>query len=265
MDAGIPRLSERACAPQEAFVSSTANEQACPSEPPFGCDGDTISMTAATNPSLEDILLGAIPGTPRVSFYNPVLAADAGELFMRPYRRAAEGKGGPFILVVEGSIPDETNKTAGTWTGFGVDHATGQPIPITDWLDRLAPRAWAVLCAGTCSAYGGVHGMPGNPTGCMGLSDRLGPNFRCLVGGRHVHPSTLYPGGVGTVPSHQLFTEYLSRLMRYVDHVKRMLSLHDDLFDFFYEALPTSGGGACSWVAGGASRTRMSATTGTRP
>jgi hydrogenase small subunit len=28
----------------------------------LGCDGDTVAMTAATNPSLEDLLTGAIPG-----------------------------------------------------------------------------------------------------------------------------------------------------------------------------------------------------------
>ena len=38
----------------------------------------------------------------------------------------------------------------------------------------------------------------------------------CLMEGRHVHPSTLYPGGVGTVPTIQLFTDYLVRLMKYV-------------------------------------------------
>ena len=32
----------------------------------------------------------------------------------------------------------------------------------------------------------------------------------CLMGGRHVHPSTLYPGGVGTNATPQLFTDYLS-------------------------------------------------------
>ncbi len=32
--------------------------------------------------------------------------------------------------------------------------------------------------------------------------------------GRHVHPSTLYPGGVGTVPTMQLFTDYITRLMQ---------------------------------------------------
>jgi hydrogenase large subunit len=60
----------------------------------------------------------------------------------------------------------------------------------------------------------------------------------CLMEGRHVHPSTLYPGGVGTTATVQLFTDYLSRLMRYVEFLKRAVPMHDDLFDFFYQALP---------------------------
>jgi hydrogenase large subunit len=36
----------------------------------------------------------------------------------------------------------------------------------------------------------------------------------------------------------QLFTDYLVRLTKYVEFVKRMVPLHDDLFDFFYTALP---------------------------
>ncbi|MBA2323699.1 MAG: nickel-dependent hydrogenase large subunit [Pseudonocardiales bacterium] len=60
----------------------------------------------------------------------------------------------------------------------------------------------------------------------------------CLMEGRHVHPSTLYPGGVGTVATIQLFTDYLTRLMRYCEFMKRVVPLHDDLFDFFYMAMP---------------------------
>ncbi len=60
----------------------------------------------------------------------------------------------------------------------------------------------------------------------------------CLMEGRHVHPSTLYPGGVGTHATVQLFTDYYTRLSRYVEFMKRVVPLHDDLFDFFYEALP---------------------------
>src|SRR6266550_9413694 len=35
---------------------------------------------------------------------------------------------------------------------------------------------------------------------------RMTREMFCLMEGRHVHPSTLYPGGVGTVPTVQLFT-----------------------------------------------------------
>jgi hydrogenase large subunit len=60
----------------------------------------------------------------------------------------------------------------------------------------------------------------------------------CLMEGRHVHPSTLYPGGVGTMPEPTLFTDYLSRLLGVLDFVKRSVAMNDDIFDFFYEALP---------------------------
>jgi hydrogenase large subunit len=67
---------------------------------------------------------------------------------------------------------------------------------------------------------------------------RLTREMFCLMEGRHTHPSTLYPGGVGTQATLQLFTDYLVRLMKYVEFMKRNVPLHDDLFDFFYEALP---------------------------
>ena len=72
----------------------------------------------------------------------------------------------------------------------------------------------------------------------------------CLMEGRHVHPSTLYPGGVGTVATIQLMTDYLTRLMRYVEFMKKVVPMHDDLFDFFYEALPgVREGGAAAYAA----------------
>jgi len=67
---------------------------------------------------------------------------------------------------------------------------------------------------------------------------RLTREMFSLMEGRHPHPSTLYPGGVGTNPGTQLFNEYLVRLLRYIDFLKRCVPMHDDLFDFFYEALP---------------------------
>src|SRR5918993_941404 len=44
----------------------------------MSCDGDTISVTAATLPSLEDVLLGNIPGLPQVHLHNKVLDPSLG-------------------------------------------------------------------------------------------------------------------------------------------------------------------------------------------
>jgi hydrogenase large subunit len=67
---------------------------------------------------------------------------------------------------------------------------------------------------------------------------RITREMFCLMEGRHVHPSTLYPGGVGTMPQPNTFTDYLSRLMRVIDFIKKAVAMNDDVFDFFYEALP---------------------------
>jgi hydrogenase large subunit len=67
---------------------------------------------------------------------------------------------------------------------------------------------------------------------------RLTREMFCLMEGRHVHPSTLYPGGTGTVATPQVFSDYLTRLIAFIDFVKRVVPLNDDIFDFFYDALP---------------------------
>ena len=40
----------------------------------LGCDGDSVAMTAARNPSFEDLIRGCFPGAPPVVIYNPLLA-----------------------------------------------------------------------------------------------------------------------------------------------------------------------------------------------
>lgn len=148
----------------------------------LGCDGDTIAATAATQPSLEDLVFGAFPGVPKIRLHNPFLAYENGDEFMERFYVAAEGKLDPFIFVVEGSIPNEENKDEGYWAAFGADKVTGQPITTCEWIDRLAPQAWAVIAVGTCAAYGGIHAIEGNPTGCMGLADYLGWNWKSKGG-----------------------------------------------------------------------------------
>ncbi len=127
----------------------------------LGCDGDTISITAATQPSIEDVVMGAIPGLPNVHFHNPVLSYEVGDDFLQNFYDAVDGRLEPFMLVVEGSIPNEQLKTEGYWAAFGSDKETGQPITTCEWIDRLVPKAWAVVAAGTCATYGGIHAMEG--------------------------------------------------------------------------------------------------------
>jgi hydrogenase small subunit len=148
----------------------------------LGCDGDSIAMTSATNPSLEDLLRGSLPGIPPIVLCNPVLAFESGEEFMRIWDEAAAGRLDPFVLVLEGSVPNEDVNGDGHWAGMGVDAVTGQPILTNEWIDRLTPRAAAVLALGTCAAYGGVPAMRNNPTGAMGLRDYLGWEWQSQLG-----------------------------------------------------------------------------------
>src|ERR1700733_2259298 len=107
----------------------------------LGCDGDSVSVTAATQPSVEDVLLGAIPGLPKVHLHNPVLCWEVGDEFMKFYYDAEAGRLDPFVLVVEGSIPNEKiHAPGGYWAAVGTDSKTGQPITTNEWIDRLGPQ-----------------------------------------------------------------------------------------------------------------------------
>jgi hydrogenase small subunit len=148
----------------------------------LSCEGDSVAMTGATNPSLEDIITGAIPGMPRVVVHNTVLAVEMGDEFMQAWYDAEEGKLDPFVLVLEGSVPNEKINGDGYWTGMGVNPSTGQPVTTNEWIDRLAPKAAAVVAIGTCATYGGIPAMKNNPTGAMGLCDYLGWNWKSKAG-----------------------------------------------------------------------------------
>jgi hydrogenase small subunit len=150
----------------------------------MSCDGDSVSMTNGTTPRVEDIVAGLIPGIPKVYLHNKVLSPTLGGYeFLEPFFKAANDQlNAPFIFIVEGSIPNEKINGEGYWSSMGNDPQTGEPLTLNWWIDRLAPKAWAVLAAGTCATYGGIHAMAGNPTGCMGLADYLGWNFRSAGG-----------------------------------------------------------------------------------
>jgi len=153
----------------------------------MSCDGCTVAVTGATAPSVEDLLLGRIPGVPRVVLHHPVTSVESGEAFMRNYELAAEGKlNAPYVVMYEGSVANETlaSETGGYWCGMGVETVDGQnkPIPTSEWLRRLAPGAAAVLAIGTCATWGGIPAAYGNPTGAMSVMDFLGEDYVSALG-----------------------------------------------------------------------------------
>jgi hydrogenase small subunit len=153
----------------------------------LSCDGDSVALTAATQPSIEEIALGALPGLPKVAVHWPLIDFECGpnagaDDFLEWFFKADRGELEPFVLVIEGSIPNEAIKREGYWCGFGNNPATGQPMTTSEWIDRLAPKALAVLAVGTCATYGGIHAMAGNPTGAMGVPDYLGWSWKSSAG-----------------------------------------------------------------------------------
>jgi hydrogenase small subunit len=188
----------------------------------LGCDGDTVSITAASQPSIEEVLLGAVPGLPKVHLHNPVLAYEVGDEFLEIFHGAARGELDNFVLVVEGSVPNEKLSGDGYWAAFGTDRRTGQPIKTTEWIDRLAPKALGVIAAGTCATYGGIHAMKGNPTGCMGVADYLGWDWKSKAG----LPIVNVPG-CPVQPDN--FMETLLYLLRQLAGAAPMIPLDDAL------------------------------------
>ncbi len=156
----------------------------------MSCDGCSIAASGATNPTVEDLLLGRIPNLPKVVLHHPVLSPGAGAEFVRPFKQAIEGTlGAPYVVVLEGSVPDDqafptefgyfSAMGAG---GFDEESETDQPIRMTDWLWKLAPGAAAYVAIGTCATWGGIPAAAGNVTGSMSLADFLGKDYRSALG-----------------------------------------------------------------------------------
>jgi hydrogenase small subunit len=182
----------------------------------MSCDGCTVSATGATAPSVESLILGAHPGLPRVVLHHPVVNVEAGPNYMRPHVEALTGDlDAPYVIILEGSVSDETKAIAGGgyWSGqgeqpWGPDGAE-RTVSTDEWVARLAPGAAASVAIGTCATWGGVPSAEGNPTGAMSLMDFLGKDYRSSFG----VPVVNVPG---CAPQGDNFTETIAAILYFL-------------------------------------------------
>ncbi len=150
------------------------------------CTGDTTSLIQATNPSIVDVLVGKFfkvgPGTVAIPFHDTIMP-EWGEQAVEILRMAERGAFDPYVLVIEGSIPDEQTAGSGFWCVLGEEN--GRLITCSEWINRLLKRAVAVVAVGNCASYGGIpankvlvpppgftpRGWSPSPTGAIGFFD----------------------------------------------------------------------------------------------
>jgi hydrogenase small subunit len=155
----------------------------------MACDGCSIATLGATEPSVEELLTGVIPGVPLVVLHHYVLSLESGDHFTHALEQAANGElDWPYVIVYEGSIADENLTVAGEpWAAEGAlptwaPYEQRERIPTAQWVRRLAPGAAAVIAIGTCATWGGIPAAAGNPTASMSVMDFLGRDYRSAFG-----------------------------------------------------------------------------------
>ena len=154
----------------------------------LSCDGDSVALTAATQPSIEEIALGALPWS---SADRGALAVDRLRVRARPAARTTSSSGSakptaaswnPSSSSSKARSPTRRSRMRATGAASVTIRRPGSRSQRQEWLDRLAPKATAIVAAGTCATYGGIHAMAGNPTGAMGVADYLGWGWKSKAG-----------------------------------------------------------------------------------
>ncbi len=118
------------------------------------CTGCTETLLRATHPKVEDLVLNMISLD-----YSETLMVGAGHQAEAARDASIAANEGKFILVVEGSIP---TKDGGIYCQVGGHTAL-------DILNKIAPKAAAVVAIGSCASWGGVQSSDPNPTGAVGV------------------------------------------------------------------------------------------------
>jgi hydrogenase small subunit len=177
-----------------------------------GCNGCTLAMLEASDPGIEDLLSGSVPDAPRLALYHPELSMESGSQFLALLDSAAEGRLGPYLLVVEGAIPTQLSPHQAPQYSLGSTRE-GVPLPLSYWIERLAPRAEAVVAMGSCATWGGIPAGMGSPLQVQGVTALLGEGFESRGGLPVVNLPGCAPPGEGLIETLVYIFLHLRRLV----------------------------------------------------
>ena len=107
----------------------------------MSCDGCSIAAVGAQHPSVEQLVSGAIPGLPTVILHHPVLATEAGETFIGPYRLAKQRRARQGPATNHG-LPEKVSRIDSTATPRASSLACSAVLGVTVSCNRSTFSTW---------------------------------------------------------------------------------------------------------------------------
>jgi hydrogenase small subunit len=132
------------------------------------CSGCVVSLLNSFSPSIHTVLLRELaPGRHVNVRFLMTAMAGSGQQVVDVLTETATERPGGYVMVMEGSIQlgHEQFATLGA--------AGGGEVSIAEKAAEMARSAMAVVCMGTCAAFGGIPSGAPNPTGACGVAELL--------------------------------------------------------------------------------------------
>ena len=125
------------------------------------CTGCSEAFLRSSYPNVDDILLETISLE-----YHETLMAASGYQAEQNLEKALKDFDKKFICVIEGALPRGLD---GKYLTLGPKGKTGLEVA-----KEVTSKAAAVICIGSCSAFGNIPAAHPNPTDCVGIGKALG-------------------------------------------------------------------------------------------
>ena len=149
-----------------SFIPKVAEVFAAPRQRPpvvwlhlAECTGCSEAALRTMYPWIDELLLEILD----MEYHETIMAA-SGYQAEDILHSAVKKYNGKFICVVEGAIATKYNGAYGKIAGR----------TFLEIAKDVCPKAVAVICMGTCSAFGGIQAAKPNPGGYKGVGDALG-------------------------------------------------------------------------------------------